>query len=154
MLLWCKTLLGNIRIANQQLVLECNSRERLERGARMLSRIASQHLVHLRDEFTSQEELRRLAKVAPATEPKENRIPKEISDQVISRLIEKHYREWPDSHLPALEGRTPREAVRTARGRNQVIEVLKSMENGEDRKRLAGESFYDFSRLRAELGLE
>ncbi len=149
-----KTLLGNIRIANQQLVIECNSRERLERGARLLSRMAGRHLEHLRDEFTSQEELRRLAKVAPATEPKENRIPKEISDQVISRLIEKHYREWPDSHLPALEGRTPREAVRTARGRNQVIEVLKSMENGEERKRLAGESFYDFSRLRAELGLE
>ena len=119
-----------------------------------MSRMAGQHLVHLRDEFTSQEELRRLAKVAPATEPKEDPIPKEIRDRIISQVMDKHYREWPDTHLPALEGHTPREAVRTARGRNQVIEVLKILENGEQRKRLAGEPFYDVSRLRAELGLE
>ena len=67
---------------------------------------------------------------------------------------EQHYRGWPDTKLPALQGQTPRQAVRTAKGRATVSLILKDIENCEDRKRLAGESFYDVAELRAELGLD
>ena len=149
-----KTILGHIRIDAGQLVIDCNSRERHDRGSRLLSRLAGKHLAHLRDEFTSQAELRRQAKESPAPELVENQIPKEERDRVIMQYLEKHYQEWPDMQLPALDGKTPRAAVRSARGRQQVMEILKMMENGEERKRLDGEPSYDMDRLRAELKLE
>jgi hypothetical protein len=149
-----KTILGHIRTDGYQLVLECNSRERLERGSRLLSRLAGEGLEHVRDEFTSQAEIRRQAREAPATKPVENPIPKEERERVIHQLLEKHYQEWPDMKLPALNGKTPRAAVRTVLGRLQVREILKTMENGEDRKRLAGEPFFDINRLRVTLKLD
>ena len=149
-----RTVLGNIRIAAGQLVLECNSRERLDRGSRWLTHLGGQRLAHLRDEFTSQAEMRRRAKESPPTNRIESSIPKAERDRVIAEVLEKHYRQWPDLPLPALDGETPRAAVRTSHGRRQVMEILKMMENGEERKRLAGEPVYDINRLRAELDLE
>jgi hypothetical protein len=151
-----QTVLGNIRIGTDELVLECNSRERLDRGKLLLLSIAGASLRHLRDEFTTQKELKSRAAAEPrsARRPDQEEIPKEIRDQAIGRFMEEHYRTWPDVKLPALDGKTPRDAVRTEKGRKQVIAVLKSIENGEGRKKQAGEPFYDVARLRAELGLD
>ncbi len=151
-----QTVLGNIRVGTDELVLECNSRERLDRGKLLLSSIAGASLRHLRDEFTTQKELKSRAAAEPraARPPDQEEIPKEIRDQAIGRFIEEHYRTWPDVKLPALGGKTPRDAVKTEKGRKQVIAVLKDIENGEGRKKKAGEPFYDVARLRAELGLD
>ena len=148
-----KTVLGNLRIRRNELVLECNSKERLERGKLLLSS-AGQSLRHLRDEFTTQKELKSRAAAAPERRSLKEEIPKEVSDEAIANFMEEHYRTWPDIALPALGGKTPRDAVRTAKGRGKVIDILKDIENGEDRKKQAGEPFYDVARLRAELGLD
>jgi hypothetical protein len=149
-----QTVIGNIRAGRDELVLECNSRQRLERGKLLLSSIAGKSLRHLRDEFTTQKELRsRAAAERPGTRPDEREMPEEVREQVASYL-EDHYRRWLDMKLPALDGNTPRKAMRTPQGRKQVIAVLKDIENGEDRKRQAGEPFYDVTRLRVELGLD
>jgi hypothetical protein len=150
-----KTLLGNLRIERNELVLDCNSRGRIERGKLLLSSIAGESLRHLRDEFTTQKEIKSQVAAAPRnSRPRESEIPKEVRDQAVAHFMEEHYRTWPDRNLPALSGKTPREAARTAKGRKQLIAVLKDIENGEDRKRKAGEPFYEVARLRAELGLE
>ena len=96
----------------------------------------------------------RLKKGPPSDPPPEDEIPREVRDQVIRQFMENHYRGWPDTKLPGLDGKTPRDAVRTAKGRERVIEILKDIENGEARNRQAGEPSYDVSRLRAELGLD
>lgn len=64
---------------------------------------------------------------------------------------QRHYADWADTPLPALQGRTPREAVRSPDGRQQVDTLLKTMANQESRHK--GQWAYDFSGLRAELGL-
>ena len=64
-----------------------------------------------------------------------------------------HYAKWPDERLPALGGRTPRQAVRSKRGREQVEELLRDFENASERARKAGRPAFDFSGLRSELGL-
>jgi hypothetical protein len=149
-----RTVLGNIRIGSDELVLECNSRQRLERGKLLPSSVAGKSLRHLRDEFTTQKELKsRAAAGHSGVRPDEKEMPEEVREQVASYL-EDHYRQWLDMKLPALDGNTPRKAMRTVQGRKQVIAVLKDIENGEDRKRQAGEPFYDVTRLRVELGLD
>jgi hypothetical protein len=157
-LAWLKeagTVMGNIRAGEIALELECNSKERLERGKLLLSNLAGGSLRHLRDEFTTLAELKaRTASGQSTGGPKQAEIPKEIAHAEITRLLENHYSTWPDTELPALDGKTPRQAARTPAGRLQLIELMKDMENGEDRKSRAGEPFYDFSRIRTELGLD
>ena len=63
-----------------------------------------------------------------------------------------HYADWSDHPLPALDGRTPREAVQAKEGRDEVDLLLKEMENLEERAPVG--SRFAFSTLRRELGLE
>lgn len=72
----------------------------------------------------------------------------------MTKYKDEHYGQWPDKPLPALGGKTPREAMRARSGREQVRDLVKSMENAEERNRQAGEPWYDFSRLKTSLGVE
>ena len=74
-----------------------------------------------------------------------------VPDEILHELKRRHYADWPDHPLPALDGMTPREAVRTADGRAAVDNLLKEMENQEQR---APGAAFDFSALRRALGLE
>ena len=54
-----RTVLGSIRVEGAELAFECNSKQRHERGKRMLAKLAGPALKHLRDEFTTQREMKR-----------------------------------------------------------------------------------------------
>ena len=69
------------------------------------------------------------------------------------RYKRQHYAGWPDEPLPALNGRTAREAVRTREGRLAVEELLRQFENAEERERKEGHAAYEFFDIRKELGL-
>jgi hypothetical protein len=159
------TILGTIRIQGAELVLECNSKERCERGKKLLAGIAGAALRHVRDEHITQKEIKRLAKEdSPANREAEfawmapgageSSIPPEVSHDVVRKALEKHYAEWPGIALPALNGQTPRQAVETVEGRRKVIDLLRQFENGEERKRKNGQPFYDVNKLRKALALE
>jgi len=82
-------------------------------------------------------------------------IPPELKAQVERDFLRRHYERWPDKPVPALGGKTPKAAVRTKKGRQAVIELLKEFELHEARKALEedGEPF-DFGFLWKRLGLE
>jgi hypothetical protein len=85
------------------------------------------------------------ARPAPAPPPPE-------AQQLALAFKERHYADWAEHPLPALRGRTPREAVRSAAGRRDVDLLLREMEHLE--AGLAPGERYDFARIRRELGLE
>ncbi|WP_461393841.1 YecA family protein [Deferrisoma sp.] len=77
------------------------------------------------------------------------------ADEAIRRVLREHYEAWPDHPLPALGGKTPREAVRTAKGREQVEALLKTIMEGEaQRARRQGGRPLDLGFLWKTLGLE
>ena len=78
---------------------------------------------------------------APATPEEES---------AVAEFKARHYADWPDQPLPALDDRTPRECMRTAAGRRAVDLLLKDMEHLEHRG--PGQPF-DFSIIRRDLGL-
>jgi hypothetical protein len=78
-------------------------------------------------------------------------IPPPEAGKILREYKEKHYAEWTDSPLPALDGRTPREAVRTKEGKSRVDLLLKECENHE--ARLPKDEQFDFSSIRKKLGL-
>lgn len=61
--------------------------------------------------------------------------PAQLPPEVMTEIIEKHirqlYADWADQPLPALDGRKPREAIKTPEGLEQVKFLLHSYEHGE-----------------------
>ena len=71
--------------------------------------------------------------------------------ELVRDLKLRHAKTWLDQPIPALEGRTPRVAIRTAAGRARVDSLLKEWENREQRQSPAER--IDVSLIRRELGL-
>jgi hypothetical protein len=144
-----------MRVEGAELAFECNSKQRHERGKRMLADLAGPALKHLRDEFTTQREMKRRSLTEPRpTEPAADEIPPEVRNKLIAEYMEEHTAKWPDMALPALDGQTPRQAVKTAAGKLKVAALLRDFENIEAHKRQTSEPYSDVARLRAELGLK
>jgi hypothetical protein len=82
-------------------------------------------------------------------------IPKETQRLIIHQYLAKHYETWPEIALPALEGKSPLEAVKNKRLRPKVLELLKSIDQLETRRidQTGGEPF-DVSSLWERLGLQ
>jgi hypothetical protein len=148
---------GHIEMHHGLLKLECNSRKRLSIGRQLIEKHAGEFLRHLTDTFKSVDEIKESAlagggrtQAAPAA-PKD--IPPEVEHEILLQYKTQHYSTWADIPLPALEGRTPREAVRSEVGRRAVDDLLRDMENSEERGRKRGDPAFDFSPIRKELGL-
>ena len=61
-------------------------------------------------------------------------IPPEALTQIIEASIHQHYADWADRPLPALADQTPREAIKTPEGLEQVKFLLRTYEHGEARQ--------------------
>ncbi len=81
-------------------------------------------------------------------------IPLEIAQRLMREHLDRHYRETLDARVPALGGKSPRAAVRTAAGRKKVVEWLKYLENGSDRHGDGPIAEYDFGWMWEELSLQ
>jgi len=90
---------------------------------------------------------------APATPKAE--VPPEIAAQLIHNYLSNFYANWTEEIIPVLGNKTPRQAIKTEKGRRAVIDLLKSYENGEERRvRDQGGEPFDFGFLWDRLGLE
>lgn len=147
------TVLGNIDVKGSKLILSCNSKKRLEKGKKLILKNIPDALSHKIDTFQDPMEAMKSLKDRPPEKHK-NEIPLEIQQQMYTQFMQKHYEKWLNDKIPALDGRTPVQSVKTEEGRRRVIELLKSFENGEDHKKREGEPFYDLSWMRDRLGLE
>jgi hypothetical protein len=92
------------------------------------------------------------ARPAPPSRGAIKDLPPEVRDQAVLEFKKGHYAKWLDEKIPALGGRTPRQATRTAGGRKKLDLLLKEIENGE--QRLPPGQRFDVGSLRHELGLE
>jgi len=68
--------------------------------------------------------------------------------------MNKHCKCCQKKKVPALNGKTPLQAVKTEEGRIKVIELLKSFENSEERNKKEGRPFYDISWMWERLGID
>ncbi|NOD78839.1 hypothetical protein [Ruegeria sp. HKCCD4332] len=80
-------------------------------------------------------------------------IPPALARQLAQEYLDQHYRETLDQPIPALGDKTPRQAVRSAKGKNKVIDWLKTIENRSARQTGSPVADYDFGWMWDELGL-
>lgn len=149
-----RRILGWLRLEPNRLTLETMSRSRLDDGRRLIEAALGELVSHRAD--TVQDALRAAAD-APrrraAPDPLVG-IPPEEREQLLQQILDRQYRDWPDEPIPALGGRTPREAVRTAEGRQAVADLLHSYEEAPGPVGSDPSFRYDFGWMWKELGLE
>jgi hypothetical protein len=144
--------LGTILVERKRLILETLSKERAERGRRLLEEAAGRAIKFKATRYESID--RAIERVEARPEARPTDIPPEVQAQLVQQFMEHHYRAWPDQPLPALGNRTPREAAKLKSARPKLIAVLKQMETMAERGRRADRPTYDFGWVWAELGLE
>lgn len=147
------TILGNIEIEGDTLILECNSKKRLEKGKQLILKNASEAVAHKMDSF--QDPMQALKSQEGKPERKsESKIPMEIQQQIYTQFMQKHSEKWLKDKIPALDGKTPFQAIKTAEGREKVAELLKMFENSEEHNKREGRPFYDLSWMWDRLGIK
>ena len=145
---------GHVQTGGGHLHLEAQSRPRLQLGRGLLEAHAGRLLRHQGDTCQSLDDIKQ--KAAASREPVERAaaIPAEVERETILRMKAQHYAKWPDDPLPALGGKTARQAVKSASGRKAVLDLIREMEHGEARGAKEGQPAFDFTTIRTTLGLE
>jgi hypothetical protein len=133
--------------------VEAPSRTRLQTLRGLLEFHAGELLRHTSDSFTTVDDIKQGILTGDRPPSPEPPPPTREMQEVAARAIAEHYQTWPDIPLPALQGKTPRDAVRTGSGRKTVVSLIRDIENLEQRKARQGEIPYDCNRLRRNLGL-
>jgi hypothetical protein len=147
-----RTIPGDVQISGDALVLSTNSRERAEKGRDLLA----SHLGKLvGSPLTAHQDLDKMLEKRSESTPMEPDLPPEIAEQAVHGYLDDHYRRTLDDPLPNLNGKTPRQAVKTKKGRRQVVDWLKYLENSEFRRAAEqGHEPYDMAWMWRELKLD
>jgi hypothetical protein len=147
-----RVVLANLKLSGKALELSVNSRHRLERARSFLEPLLAGVIAEPAVTIKSAEEAfaeQRKAPVQPARP-----IPRRVQRDVTLRYLDSYYRNWLDDKIPALGGRTPREAARNFDGREQLVALLKELENRGARQAKDAGFVYDTLWLWRELGIE
>ena len=144
---------GHVQVGGGHLRLEAQSRARLQLGRGLLETHAARLLKHREDSCRSLDEIKQRVAESPAAREPEP-IPTQEEREIILQMKAEHYARWPDEPLPALGGKTARQAVKTKAGRKAVDGLIRHMERDEARESRAGQPAFNFQALRKALGLE
>jgi len=147
-----QVVLAGLALSSGQLVIFVNSRRRLERARALVEPLLAGVVGEPGIDAKSVDEMMAEERDTPA--PSRRTVPKHVERKVMKRFLDDHYRKWLDDKLPLLGGKTPREAARDFDGREQLVAVLKDLENLEARRRKDTGLGYDARWLWRELGIE
>lgn len=142
------TVLGTIEVEGRALYLSTLSRPRAERGAGLLTGA-------LKELVRPPEEVDYLPgdEKAPIDDgEKLDLLSEEERRALVEQFLHGHYAGLLDERIETLGNKTPRSAVRSEKGRDQVVDWLKYLENGTTRA-TPGLQAYDFTWMWKELGL-
>jgi hypothetical protein len=147
-----RVVLANVTLSGKHLELSVNSRRRLENTRAFIELLLSGLIGEAEVAIKSVEDAMAEKWDTPAS-PR-HAVPKRVEREVTQRYLDSHYREWLDERIPALGGKTPREAARDFEGREQLVALLKELENRGARHAKDTGVGYNALWLWRELGIE
>jgi len=154
---WDTTILGNVLIEKSRLTIHVNSVQRANRiiniiseqlpGAKYKATVIETVKAKLKDmksqksspEALAAEEKRQEIEAIPEVQ------------EAVDKMLHAHYETWPDKELPALDGKTPRQAVKTKNGREKVAALLLHLERSHENGRALSEGV--IKKMRQQLNL-
>lgn len=150
--------LGRLELQGESLMLETNSVARGERGRALIERLAGDAVAH---RATSHEDLTQSLREALGSGRDEtvadaaaDEIPAEVQQDLMLDHHARHYRQWLDDPIPALDGRTPRDAAKHPALRSRLAGLIRGLEGMYQMALRSNEPAYDPSWMWAELGFE
>ena len=152
-----RVLLASIEVGERSLVGEVMARSRAKRLQAALSAAdpaAFEFISEMSEDIEEFGEARRWTKQET---PRDDEIdPMQTAEvkEYMATLEEQWRRKWLDEPVPALSGRTPREAARSRTLRPRVIALLKEFEARSERGEREGRPAYDHSWMWKELDLQ
>jgi hypothetical protein len=144
--------LGTFELTGKALILSVNSARRAELGAALIRKGLGDLLKSPLTAIRTVEQMMAEGRGDRGHRDSED-IPPEIARQIVYDHMDRHYRDTLDQPVPALGGKTPREAVSSAAGRRKVVEWLKLIENRSAGQQGTPLAEYDFGWMWDELGL-
>ncbi len=146
--------LGTIELKGKKLVAHVNSAERAEKLQERLKDILGGLVskpIMMRQTVEQAVAEHRVDKPAPNEQVK---MPSEAERRIAKDYYDRHYRKTLDEPISMLNGKSPRAAVKTAKGKEKVVTWLKILETSEARMRQHKPiGPYDFSWMWQELGI-
>jgi len=156
--------LGTLKLDGDLLGVEVNSVARGTRARELIERLAGAAVRH---RATTHEDLhQKLVEAVTAralgrepaepagTESSPVALDPDVADALVAQLYSRHYRAWVDEPVPALDGRTPREAAKLPALKPRVEELIRGIEGMYERALKEGQPAYDPSWMWADLGLD
>jgi hypothetical protein len=137
-----------LRFEGEELVLEAMTKGASKRARKRIERLLGP-MVH--PGLTTHEDLAQAMKKPRPPSPPPVDLPE--ADDFVLEHYERHYRAWLDESIPALDGRTPREAARSEALRPKLVGLLKGLEQMYARSLEMGVPGYDPFWMWEELGL-
>lgn len=151
---WQNTVHGDVTIKTGKLILETNSVERSERGKKLLYKLLGDSISFQKTLIESQE---RKMKSLAQSQTEENGPDLEATpefQELIRKLAKDHWESWFDTHIPALGDKTPREAVKTADGLEELEALLLEYECRDQMRDKNDPLKVDVHWIKTKLGLE
>lgn len=146
--------LGNIALEGKVLRLSTNSAERAQSGTNLIQQtlgpLVRAPLIEIRTVEQMMSERPARGRQDPACE-----IPPEIAEQIVHQYLDRQYRETLDQPVGMLGNKTPRQAAKSATGRQKVAEWIKYLENQSAKQPNAADPMatYSFDWMWHELGV-
>ena len=137
---WSNTVLGTLRIDGTRLTAEVNSAGRAQRLSDLIAERLGERARKRPEVIQSTRSLLERERT-PAQEAALQRAEKateELNSQpevqaLLAEMTRRHYRDWVDQPIPALGNRSPRQAMRSANGREAVEALVVQLERDADR---------------------
>ncbi len=148
---------GTLELKPGVLTLTTNSMERTERGRDVLEALLHGLVGSALSKLQTPEQLMAengSHRQIDSNQELEDTIDPKIAAEVIHNMLDQHYRQCLDEPIPMLGDKTPRQRAKNKKGREQVIEWLKYLENNELRRSAGqGQEPYDSRWMWEELNL-
>jgi hypothetical protein len=145
-------LVARVTATATQLVLECDSQDRLDALKHQLAATFGFSL-HYRGETEGPPPRRVTPQQLTAEEPLTLVVTNEEDRIFVNAFLEKVYLEWADRESPALGGETPRHAASAGSTRSSVASLIDQLERNDPGLWRTGKAAFDYNKLRAHVGL-
>ncbi len=154
------TLLGHLVIDGHTLTVEVNSAQRAEVAREKIERLMGNAAIYKTTEIRSLEALsskRNAAGPDSKTDAQDQNALMQDPEmrRHIGEMLAVHWQGWVDQNIPALDGETPRQAVKTTDGRESVVALLLDAElHMAADPHMSEAGVNAINKVRRELGLE
>jgi hypothetical protein len=145
-----KRVMGGIGLDDGILKLTTNSKERLEAGKKLIEYILGPIAVHRIDTFQDIEQIDLSREMSHFTQD----VNPGAVQQAYEKLMNVHYEQWLNDSIPVLNNKTPIEAANDHSLRPVLIDLVKDIENAEDKNRAQGRPSFDPSWIKERLEIK